>query len=250
MLKVENLKVKSEDKTLLKGLNLHIKKGEIHALMGPNGAGKSSFTKFLAGHPSYQHAEGEALFAENDLLKMTPEERAVKGLFVSFQYPLEIPGVTVRQFLKTSLAVLLRKRGENSLSESDFCKTLKEKSALLGVKEELFLERGVNEGFSGGEKKRAEILQLLLFNPRLSILDEIDSGLDVDALKKVASIICNFKSADRSLLVISHYRHFLEFIQPDVVHVMIGGEIVYSGSLQVALEIEKKGYDFLAAGLR
>ncbi len=241
MLDIQNLHASIEGKAILKGLNLKIGKGEIHAIMGPNGAGKSTLAKILAGHPSYEITSGQVWFKGQDLLSMTPEARATLGLFMSFQYPLEIAGVSNRHFLKVALNAQRKERGDLPLSSEEFEELLTEKMALMDIRAE-FKERAVNEGFSGGEKKRNEILQMALFNPDLAILDETDSGLDIDAMKIVAAGVNKMRRSDTSLLVITHYQRLLDYIKPDFVHVLSDGQIVKTGKAELALELEAKGY--------
>jgi Fe-S cluster assembly ATP-binding protein len=241
MIEIKNLCAEIEGKPILKGLCLRIEKGEIHAIMGPNGAGKSTLAKILAGHPAYEVTEGEVWFKGQNLLEMLPEERAIAGLFMSFQYPLEISGVSNRQFLYTALNAQKKARGEEILTEDAFEKLLDEKMQWMGIRAE-FKERSVNEGFSGGEKKRNEILQMALFNPSLSVLDETDSGLDIDAMRIVAEGVNRMHREDRALLIITHYQRLLDYIKPDFVHVLADGKIVRTGGAELALELEEKGY--------
>lgn len=229
MLDIKNLCVEVDGKPILKGLTLSIGKGEIHAIMGPNGAGKSTLAKILAGHPAYEVTSGEIWFKGQDLLELEPEERARAGLFMSFQYPLEIGGVTNRQFLEAAL----KAQGKTG--------SIEEKMAELEIRAE-FLERNINEGFSGGEKKRNEILQMALFNPDLAILDETDSGLDIDAMRIVAKGVNRMRRADNALLIITHYQRLLDYIRPDFIHVLADGKIVRTGGAELALELEEKGY--------
>ncbi len=229
MIEIKNLCVEVDGKPILKGLNLSIEKGQVHAIMGPNGAGKSTLAKVLAGHPAYEVTSGEVWFKGQDLLDMDPEERARAGLFMSFQYPLEIAGVTNRQFLEAAL----KAQGKTGQIE--------EKVAALEIRAE-FLERNINEGFSGGEKKRNEILQMALFNPDLAILDETDSGLDIDAMRIVAKGVNEMRRSDNALLIITHYQRLLDYIRPDFVHVLDGGKIVRTGGPELALELERQGY--------
>lgn len=229
MLEIKNLCVEIDGKPILKGLNLLIEKGEVHAIMGPNGAGKSTLAKILAGHPAYDVTSGEVWFKGQDLLDLDPEERARLGLFMSFQYPLEIAGVTNRQFLEAALKALGK--------EGNIEKKMQE----LEIQEQ-FLERNINEGFSGGEKKRNEILQMALFNPDLAILDETDSGLDIDAMRIVARGVNAMRSKENGLLIITHYQRLLDYIKPDFVHVLADGKIVRTGNAELALELEEKGY--------
>jgi Fe-S cluster assembly ATP-binding protein len=238
MLQIKNLHVAVDGKKILNGLTLSIGKGEVHALMGPNGAGKSTLAKVLAGHPMYEILEGEIWFKGQNLLEMAPEERAALGLFMSFQYPVEITGVSNKQFLFLALNAQRKKRGEQTVTEAEFEKLLDEKMALMEMKGE-FKERGINEGFSGGEKKRNEILQMALFGPDLAVLDETDSGLDIDAMRIVASGV---NKVHHGLLVITHYQRLLEYIKPDFVHVLIDGKIAKSGGFELVLELEANGY--------
>jgi Fe-S cluster assembly ATP-binding protein len=229
MIEIKDLCVDVDGKPILKGLSLSIEKGEIHAVMGPNGAGKSTLAKILAGHPAYEVTSGEVWFKGQDLLAMEPEERARAGLFMSFQYPLEIAGVTNRQFLEAAL----KAQGKTG--------SIEEKMAQLDIRPE-FLERNINEGFSGGEKKRNEILQMALFDPELAILDETDSGLDIDAMRIVAKGVNAMRRSDNALLIITHYQRLLDYIRPDFVHVLADGKIVRTGGPELALELEEKGY--------
>lgn len=241
LLEIKDLHVLVEEKPILKGLNLSIPKGEVHAIMGPNGAGKSTLAKILAGHPSYEIIKGEILLNGENLLDWEPEERAHRGLFMSFQYPLEISGVSNQQFLFTALNAQRKGRGEEALTESAFEEILTEKMKSMEIRSE-FKDRNINEGFSGGEKKKNEILQMSLFQPILSILDETDSGLDIDAIRIVAKGVNAMRGADRSLILITHYQRLLDYIKPDKVHVLADGVIVRSGGPELALELEEKGY--------
>lgn len=243
MIVIKNLHASVEGKPILKGINLVVNAGEIHAIMGPNGAGKSTLAKVLAGHPSYTITDGEVLFMGKNLLELEPEERAHLGLFMSFQYPVEIPGVSNIQFLRTSYNANRKARKEEELSIKDFEKLLDEKMKLVEVKPE-FKERNLNEGFSGGEKKRNEILQMALLEPRLAILDETDSGLDIDAMRIVAGGVNHIMNPKMGLILITHYQRLLDYIIPNVVHVMVDGRIVQSGGPEQALELEAKGYDW------
>lgn len=244
MLEIRNLHVQVEGKEILKGVNLHVKKGEVHAIMGSNGSGKSTLAKVLGGHPAYEVTKGEILFNGKELTDLEPEERAVLGLFVSFQYPVEIPGVSNVQFLHSSLNAHLKAKGEEELSEEAFLKLLEEKMSLMSMKAEL-KDRNLNEGFSGGEKKRNEILQMAVLNPSLSVLDETDSGLDIDAMRIVASGVNAIHNENKALVLITHYQRLLDYIKPDFVHVLLDGEIVQSGGAELAVELEERGYDWL-----
>jgi len=241
LIEIKDLHAEIEGKPILKGLNLKVNKGEIHAIMGPNGAGKSTLAKILAGHPSYEITSGEIWFKGQNLLEMEPEERCFAGLFLSFQYPLEIAGVSNRLFLQTALNAQRKGRGEEPLTAEEFEVLLEEKMSLMEIRHE-FKERAVNEGFSGGEKKRNEILQMALFNPDLAVLDETDSGLDIDAMRIVAAGVNKMRRADASLLVITHYQRLLDYIKPDFVHVLNDGKITKTGGAELALELEAKGY--------
>jgi len=244
MLKIENLHASVEGTPILKGLNLEIGTGEIHAIMGPNGSGKSTLAGVLTGRDEYEVTEGSATFMGKDLLDLEPDERAQLGLFLGFQYPVEIPGVSNMYFMKASVNAVRKGRGEKELDAMDFLKMVKEKVALMEMRDE-FLHRSVNAGFSGGEKKRNEILQMAMLEPTLAILDEIDSGLDIDALKVVAKGVNAQKSADRSVLMITHYQRLLDYIVPDYIHVMSAGRIIKSGDKSLALELEEKGYGWI-----
>jgi Fe-S cluster assembly ATP-binding protein len=237
IIEIKNLHASIDGTPILKGLNLVIGKGEVHAIMGPNGAGKSTLAKVLAGHPAYTITEGEVWFKGQDLLSLEPEERASLGLFMSFQYPSEIAGVTNRHFLKTAYTA----QKKIKLSDADFEALLSEKMKLMEMRPE-FGDRALNDGFSGGEKKRNEILQMSLFDPDLAVLDETDSGLDIDAMKIVASGVNRMRRADSSLLVITHYQRLLDYIQPDFVHVLVDGQIQRTGKASLALELEANGY--------
>jgi Fe-S cluster assembly ATP-binding protein len=244
MLEIIDLHATVEGKPILKGLTLTIRKGEIHALMGPNGAGKSTLAKILAGDPSYEVTAGEILFEGKNIGELSPEERACLGIFMSFQYPVEIPGITNVQFLHAAYNAKRKANGETAVSEEVFSEILNEKMALVEVKTE-FKERNLNEGFSGGEKKRNEILQMAILEPTLAILDETDSGLDIDAMRIVARGVSSQMNAKNALLLITHYQRLLDHIQPHFVHVVIDGKIVQSGGAELALELENKGYDWL-----
>jgi Fe-S cluster assembly ATP-binding protein len=243
MLDIDNLHVKlaDEDRTILNGLTLHVKPGEVHAIMGPNGSGKSTLSYVLAGRDGYEVTEGAVTFKGDDLLALEPDQRAAKGVFLAFQYPIEIPGVATMQFLKVALNAQRKARGQGELSTPDFMRLVKAKAAALNISPEM-LKRPVNVGFSGGEKKRAEILQMAVLEPQLCILDETDSGLDIDALRVVADGVNALRSPDRAMIVITHYQRLLDYIVPDFVHVLSQGRIVKSGGKELALELEAKGY--------
>jgi len=240
MLKIKNLKAEIDNKTILKEFNLEIKPGEVHAIMGPNGSGKSTLSNILSGKKGYD-VSGEILFENKNLFELKTEERAHKGIFLAFQYPLEIPGVNTNIFLKTSLNAIRKARGEKELDAIEFLKLVKLKTQNLKFDEEK-LNRQLNVGFSGGEKKKNEILQMSILNPKLSILDETDSGLDIDALKIVADGVNSLRKKDNSFLIITHYQRLLDYIKPDYVHVLMNGKIIKSGGPELALELEKKGY--------
>ena len=244
MLKIQNLHAAVDGKAILNGLNLEVNAGEIHAIMGPNGSGKSTLAAVLTGRDDYEVTEGSVQFLGKDLLDLKPDERAQLGLFLGFQYPVEIPGVSNMYFMKAAVNAVRKGRGEKELDAMDFIKLVKQKVALMEMRDE-FLHRSVNEGFSGGEKKRNEILQMMMLEPKLAILDEIDSGLDIDALKVVAKGVNAQKAADRSVLMITHYQRLLDYIVPDVIHVMAAGKIVKSGDKSLALELEEKGYSWI-----
>lgn len=244
MLTIKNLKAGIEEKEILKGINLEINKGEVHAIMGPNGSGKSTLASVLAGREGYEVTEGEVLFEGKNLLDLAPEERAREGIFLAFQYPVEIPGVSNTNFLKTAINELRKAKGLEPMSSVDFLKMIKEKAKLVEIEPEM-LSRYVNVGFSGGEKKRNEIFQLAMMDPKFSILDETDSGLDIDALRTVASGVNKLKSKENSFLIITHYQRLLDYIVPDFVHVMYDGKIVKSGDKDLALHLEEHGYDWI-----
>ncbi|MGK5594403.1 MAG: Fe-S cluster assembly ATPase SufC [Parachlamydiaceae bacterium] len=248
MIEIKNLHASIENKPILKGLNLSVKVGEIHAIMGPNGAGKSTLAKVLAGHPSYE-VSGEVIFKGQNILELEPNERAHLGIFMSFQYPIEIPGVSNLQFLKTAMNANRKANGKDPLSNEEFDHILSEKMKLMDIREE-FKERNLNEGFSGGEKKRNEILQMALLDPSLSILDETDSGLDIDAMRIVAKGVNQLMNQEKGLILITHYQRLLDYIHPHYVHVMLDGRIVESGGPKLALELEQKGYDWLNPQLK
>jgi len=247
MLDIKNLQVVVEGKQILKGINLHVNAGEVHAIMGPNGSGKSTLARALAGHPQYEVTGGEVTFDGKDLLDLDPDERAREGVFMAFQYPVEIAGVNNAYFLKAALNAKRRHQGLPELDAMEFMQLIKERSKLLDIDQSM-LSRAVNEGFSGGEKKRNEIFQMALLEPRLAILDETDSGLDIDALKLVASGVNAMRGPDRAIIVVTHYQRLLDYIVPDYVHVLSGGRIVKSGGKELALELEKKGYGWIETG--
>ena len=244
MLEIKNLHAKVEEKDILKGINLEIKPGEVHAIMGPNGSGKSTLASVITGKEEYEMTDGQILFENENLEDVSPEERAHKGIFMSFQYPIEIPGVTTTNFIKTAINETRKAQGEKEMSAKDMLKKLREKCDLLDI-DQKFLSRSINDGFSGGEKKRNEIFQMAMLEPKLAILDETDSGLDIDALKIVANGVNKLKSKDNAVLVITHYQRLLDHIVPDFVHVLFDGKIVKSGGKELAFELEKKGYDWI-----
>jgi Fe-S cluster assembly ATP-binding protein len=246
MLEIKNLQVKAEDKDILKGIDLRVNAGEVHAIMGPNGSGKSTLARALSGHPEYQVTGGTILFEGKDLLEMDPDERAREGVFMAFQYPVEIAGVNNAYFLKAALNAKRKHLGQPELDAMEFMQLVTDKSKLLDIDKSM-LARAVNEGFSGGEKKRNEIFQLALLEPKLAILDETDSGLDIDALKLVAAGVNAMRSPDRAFIVVTHYQRLLTYIVPDFVHVLSGGKIVKSGGKELALELEAKGYGWIDA---
>ena len=244
MLSINNLHVSVEGKSILNGINLDVKAGEVHAIMGPNGSGKSTLSSAIAGNESYEIDKGDILFRGENIVELAPEERAHRGIFLSFQYPIEIPGITVTNFIKTSINSNLKARGEKEMSASLMLKKIREKAELLDI-DSKFLSRSLNEGFSGGEKKRNEIFQMAMLEPSLSILDETDSGLDIDALKIVANGVNKLKNKNNAVIVITHYQRLLDYIIPDYVHVLHDGKIVKSGDKQLAHELEEKGYDWI-----
>jgi Fe-S cluster assembly ATP-binding protein len=244
MLKIENLQARIEEKEILKGINLDIKPGEVHAIMGPNGSGKSTLASVLAGRTDYEVTGGAVDFMGKDLLELSPEDRAKEGLFLAFQYPVEIPGVSTTNFMKTALNEKRKYQGLDPLDAAQFLKLMKEKMKLVQIDQSL-LSRSLNEGFSGGEKKRNEIFQMAMLEPKLAILDETDSGLDIDALRIVANGVNQLRSKDNAFLVVTHYQRLLEYIVPDFVHVLYKGRIVKSGTKELALELEERGYDFI-----
>ena len=244
MLEIKNLHAKVEEKDILKGINLEIKPGEIHAIMGPNGSGKSTLASVITGKEEYEMTEGQIVFENENLEDVSPEDRAHKGIFMSFQYPIEIPGVTTTNFIKTAINETRKAQGEKEMSAKDMLQKLREKCDLLDI-DQKFLSRSINDGFSGGEKKRNEIFQMAMLEPKLAILDETDSGLDIDALKIFSNGVNKLKSKDNAVLVITHYQRLLDHIVPDFVHVLFDGKIVKSGGKELAFELEKKGYDWI-----
>ncbi len=245
LLEIKNLRVSIQNKLILKGISLKIDKGEVHAIMGPNGSGKSTLAQVIAGNENYQVEPGsEMMYKGESILDLSPEERAQKGIFVAFQYPVEIPGLSNLEFLHSAINEIRKSRGESPLDLWDFEKALKEKMEEIGL-DPNFAERSVNEGFSGGEKKRNEIVQMAILQPELAVLDETDSGLDIDALKSVAEGVNRMRSSERGFLVITHYQRLLNYIKPDFVHVLYNGRIVKSGDFKLAVELEQKGYDWL-----
>jgi len=244
MLKINNLHANIDDKSILKGLNLEVKAGEVHAIMGPNGAGKSTLASIIAGKEDYEVTEGDIELNNEDISELAPEERAHNGVFLSFQYPVEIPGVSVTNFIKTAINETRKAKGLEDMPAKDMLKMIREKSELLEI-DRKFLSRSLNEGFSGGEKKRNEIFQMAMLEPKLAILDETDSGLDIDALRIVANGVNKLKSKDNAVIVITHYQRLLDYIVPDFVHVLYDGKIVKSGDASLALELEAKGYDWI-----
>lgn len=244
MLSIKNLHASVEGTEILKGINLDIKAGEVHAIMGPNGSGKSTLASVLAGREEYEVTEGSVEFLGKDILELSPEDRAREGLFLAFQYPVEIPGVSTVNFIKTALNEKRKYHGEEPLDAVSFMKLMKEKMNLVEIDKSL-LTRSINEGFSGGEKKKNEIFQMAMLDPKLTILDETDSGLDIDALRIVASGVNKLRDENRAIIVITHYQRLLDYLQPDFVHVLLHGKIVRNGTKELALELEEKGYDFL-----
>jgi Fe-S cluster assembly ATP-binding protein len=249
MLDIKNLRVTAEDKEILKGIDLHVDAGEVHAIMGPNGSGKSTLARALAGDPAYQVTNGAVVYEGRDLLAMDPDERAREGVFMAFQYPVEIAGVTNAYFLKAALNAKRKHHGQQELDAVEFLQLIKEKARLLDIDQSM-LNRAVNEGFSGGEKKRNEIFQMALLEPKLAVLDETDSGLDIDALKVVATGVNALRHPERAIIVVTHYQRLLNFIIPDYVHVLTGGRIVKSGGKELALELEQKGYGWIETGVQ
>ena len=244
MLEIKNLHAQIEDKAILKGINLEVKAGEIHAIMGPNGAGKSTLSSVIAGKEEYEVTDGDISLNGEDLSELDPAERAHKGVFMSFQYPVEIPGVSVTNFIKTAINESRKANGKEDMPAKDMLKMIREKSELLEI-DRKFLSRSLNEGFSGGEKKRNEIFQMAMLEPKLAILDETDSGLDIDALRIVANGVNKLKNDDNAVVVITHYQRLLDYIKPDFVHVLFDGKIVKTGDASLALKLEEKGYDWI-----
>ncbi len=247
MLSIRNLHARAGERDILKGLDLEVGAGEVHAIMGPNGSGKSTLAGVLAGRPDLEVTGGSVTYEGHDLLELDPEERAREGVFLAFQYPVEIPGVNNVYLLKAALNALRKHRGEPEVDAFEFLSLVKSKMQLMQM-DDSFLNRGVNEGFSGGEKKRNEVLQMAVLEPKLAILDETDSGLDIDALKVVANGVNSLRSPDRSMVVVTHYQRLLNYIEPDFVHVLSGGRIVKTGGKELALELEERGYDWLREG--
>ena len=244
MLTIDDLHVSIDGKAILNGINLDVRAGEVHAIMGPNGSGKSTLSAAVAGNESYEVVKGDILFKGENIIELAPEERAHKGIFLSFQYPIEIPGISVTNFIKTSINSNLKARGEDEMPANKMLKKIREKASLLEI-DSKFLSRSLNEGFSGGEKKRNEIFQMAMLEPSLAILDETDSGLDIDALKVVANGVNKLKNKDNAVIVITHYQRLLDYIVPDYVHVLNEGKIVKSGGKELAHELEEKGYDWI-----
>ena len=244
MLEIKNLKAQIEDKSILNGVNLKVNKGEVHAIMGPNGSGKSTLSSVIAGNEDYEVSSGSITYEGDDLLEMAPEERSHRGVFLSFQYPVEIPGLSVSNFIKTAINEKRKAFGQENISAKELLQLFKEKCELLNIDKE-YLSRSLNEGFSGGEKKRNEIFQMAMMEPKLSILDETDSGLDIDALKIVANGVNSLKSSSNSIILITHYQRLLNYIIPDFVHILKDGKIVMSGDKSLAQKLEKEGYSFL-----
>jgi len=244
MLSIKNLQARIEEKQILKGINLDIKAGEVHAIMGPNGSGKSTLASVLAGRTEYEVTDGSVEFLGKDLLELSPEERAGEGIFLAFQYPVEIPGLTTTNFIKTAVNEVRKYRGQEPYDAVQFLKLMKEKMGLMEINQSL-LSRSLNEGFSGGEKKRNEIFQMAMLEPKLAILDETDSGLDIDAIRIVSNGVNKLRNKNNAVLVVTHYQRLLDYIVPDFVHVLYNGRIVKSGTKELALELEERGYDFI-----
>ena len=246
LLEIKDLHAVIDGKEILKGLNLQVDKGEVHAIMGPNGSGKSTLAKVLAGHPSYEVTKGEVIYEGTDLLELDPDERARNGVFLAFQYPVEVPGVSNAQFLRLAYNEKMRHLGEEELDPLEFNDLLKERAKIVEM-DKSFFNRSVNEGFSGGEKKRNEILQMAVLQPKLAVLDETDSGLDIDALRIVAEGVNKLRNADKAIILVTHYQRLLNYVEPDFVHVLANGKIVKEGGKELALELEEKGYDWVKA---
>jgi len=244
MLSIKNLHARVEDKEILRGINLEVKAGEVHAIMGPNGSGKSTLSSVIAGKEDYEVTDGEIFLEGEDIGELAPEERAHKGVFLSFQYPVEIPGVSVTNFIKTAINESRKAKGQDEMPANEMLKLIREKSEMLEI-DRKFLSRSLNEGFSGGEKKRNEIFQMAMLEPKVAILDETDSGLDIDALRIVANGVNKLRSEDNAVIVITHYQRLLDYIIPDFVHVLYNGKIVKSGGKELAYELEEKGYDWI-----
>ena len=246
MLNIRDLEVEIDSKTLIREFHLNVRRGETHVIMGPNGAGKSTLSKVISGHPKYKVVKGEIFYKKKNLLTQLPEERALNGVFVSFQYPIEISGISNFEFLHTSYNEMQKANDKKTIGKEEFKKNLLfEKMDFLGMKKELFIKRNINEGFSGGEKKKNEILQMALFSPELCVLDEVDSGLDIDALKLITKKIKSLRTKDNSFILITHYQRLLNYITPDFVHILVDGKLMKTGEAGLAKEIEKKGYDWL-----
>lgn len=246
LLEIKDLHAAIDGKEILKGLNLQVDKGEIHAIMGPNGSGKSTLAKVLAGHPAYEVTRGEVIYEGGNLLELDPDERARNGVFLAFQYPVEVPGVSNAQFLRLAYNEKMKHLGEEELDPLEFNDLLKERAKIVEM-DSSFFKRSVNEGFSGGEKKRNEILQMAVLQPKLAVLDETDSGLDIDALRIVAEGVNKLRNADKAIILVTHYQRLLNYIEPDFVHVLANGKIVKEGGKELALELEEKGYDWIKA---
>jgi Fe-S cluster assembly ATP-binding protein len=246
LLEIKDLHAGIEGREILKGLTMNVNKGEVHAIMGPNGSGKSTLAKVLAGHPSYEVTSGEVIYEGKNLLELDPDERAREGVFLAFQYPVEVPGVSNSQFLRLAYNEKMKHLGEEELDPLEFNDLLKERAKIVEM-DSSFFKRSVNEGFSGGEKKRNEILQMAILQPKLAVLDETDSGLDIDALRIVAEGVNKLRNADKAIVLVTHYQRLLNYIEPDFVHVLAGGKIVKEGGKELALELEEKGYDWVKA---